>query len=75
MSPKTSVQSALMADGPAAYAALAALAIRAGRGGFSELPRWMGTSAWNSLLDALLAAVEGTLCRCLSEKSDSTRPA
>ncbi len=26
-------------------------------------------------IDALLAAVEGTLCRCLSEKSDSTRPA
>ncbi len=26
-------------------------------------------------LEALLGTVEGTLCRCLSEKSDSTRPA
>jgi iron(III) transport system permease protein len=35
---------------------LASLAIRAGRGrGFSELPQWIGTSAWNSLLDAFLA--------------------
>ncbi len=35
---------------------LAALAIRAARGGgFAELPQWIGTSAWNSLLDALLA--------------------
>jgi iron(III) transport system permease protein len=40
-------------------APLAALAIRAARGGgFAALPRWIGTSAWNSLLDALLA---GTL--------------
>ncbi len=37
----------------------AALAIRAARGGgFAELPLWIGTSAWNSLIDALLA---GTL--------------
>ena len=35
---------------------VAALAIRAARGrGFAELPQWIGTSAWNSLLDALLA--------------------
>ena len=35
---------------------VAALAIRAARGrGFAELPKWIGTSAWNSLLDALLA--------------------
>ncbi len=35
---------------------LAALAIRAARGrGFAELPQWIGTSAWTSLLDALLA--------------------
>ncbi|WP_242393949.1 ABC transporter permease [Anaeromyxobacter oryzisoli] len=43
---------------------LAALAIRAGRGrGFSELPRWIGASAWNSLLDAFLA---GTLILLLA---------
>ncbi|GEJ57123.1 ABC transporter permease [Anaeromyxobacter diazotrophicus] len=33
---------------------LAALALRAARGGgFAELPRWIGASAWYSLLDAL----------------------
>ena len=37
-------------------APVAALAVRAARGGgFAELPRWIGTSAWNSLYDALLA--------------------
>jgi len=37
-------------------APVAALVIRAARGhGFSELPRWIGTSAWNSLFDSLLA--------------------
>ncbi len=36
---------------------VAALAIRAARGrGFSELPQWIGASAWNSLLDAFVAA-------------------
>lgn len=54
-----------LATGFAAVAALlplapvAALAIRAGRDrGFAELPQWIGGSAWNSLLDAL---VSGTL--------------
>jgi len=43
---------------------LASLAIRALRGGgFSKLPQWMGTSAWNSLLDAFLA---GTLILALA---------
>jgi iron(III) transport system permease protein len=43
---------------------LACLALRAARGGgFSELPQWIGTSAWNSLLDALLA---GTLILALA---------
>lgn len=40
-------------------APVAALGARAARGGgFVELPRWIGASAWNSLLDAVLA---GTL--------------
>lgn len=35
---------------------LAALASRAARGrGFAELPRWIGSSAWNTLFDALTA--------------------
>ncbi|WP_242333045.1 iron ABC transporter permease [Anaeromyxobacter sp. SG66] len=45
-------------------APIAALAARAARGGgFAELPRWIGTSAWNSLLDALIA---GTLVLALA---------
>jgi iron(III) transport system permease protein len=37
-------------------APVSALAIRAARGrGFAELPLWIGTSAWNSLFDAILA--------------------
>jgi iron(III) transport system permease protein len=45
-------------------APLAALAIRAARGGgFGELPHWIGASAWNSLLDAFLA---GTLVLALA---------
>ena len=35
---------------------LAALAARAARGGgFADVPRWIGASAWNGLLDALAA--------------------
>ncbi len=38
-------------------APVAALVIDAARGhGFSELPQWIGASAWNSLFDALMAA-------------------
>jgi len=45
-------------------APIAALAIGAARGrGFAELPRWIGSSAWNSLFDAL---VTGTLVLALA---------